>query len=45
MCLHQKLEEELQGLESSQDHVIKESIARRSLLADLNVALESAFFR
>ena len=30
MCLHQNLEEELQGLESSQDHVIKESIACRS---------------
>ena len=26
-CLHQNLEEELHGLESSQDHVIKESIA------------------
>ena len=34
MCLHQNLEEESQGLESSQDHVIKESIACRSELAD-----------
>jgi len=33
-CLHQNLEEELQGLESSQNHVIKESIACRSKLAD-----------
>ena len=30
MCLNQNLEEESQGLESSQDHVIKESIACRS---------------
>ena len=30
MCLHQNLEEESQGPESSQDHVIKESIACRS---------------
>ena len=45
MCLHQNLEEESQGLESSQDHVIKESIACRSELADSNAALESAFFR
>ena len=44
-CLHQNLEEELQGLESSQDHVIKESIAWRPESADSNVALESAFFR
>ena len=33
-CLHQNLEEESQGLESSQDHVIKESIACRSEPAD-----------
>ena len=45
MCLHQNLEEEPQGLESSQDHVIKESIACRSKPADLNAALESAFIR
>ena len=45
MCLHQNLEEESQGLESSQDHVSRESITCRSELADLNVALESAFFR
>ena len=45
MCLHQNLEEESQGLESSQDHVIKESIVYRSESADSNAALESAFFR
>ena len=36
MCLHQNLEEELQGLENSQDHVIKESIACRSEPANSN---------
>ena len=45
MCLHQNLEEESQGLESSQDHAIKESIACRPEPADSNAALESAFFR
>ena len=45
MCLHQILEEESQGIESSEDHVIKESIACRSEPADSNAALESAFFR
>ena len=45
MCLHQNLEEGSQGLESSQDRVIKESIACRSEPADSNAALESAFFR
>ena len=30
MCLHQNLEEKSQGLESSQDYVVKESIAYRS---------------
>ena len=44
-CLHQNLEEESQELKSSQDHVIKESIACRSESADSNAALESAFFR
>ena len=33
-CLHQNLEEESQGLESFQDHVIKKSIACRSEPAD-----------
>ena len=42
MCLHQNLEEESQGLESSQDNVIKESIACRSEPADSNAKLESA---
>ena len=42
--LHQNLEEESQGLESSQDHVIKESIACRSEPTDLNAELELAFF-
>ena len=45
MCLHQNLEEESQGLESSQDHVIEESIAYRSISADSNAALELSFFR
>ena len=45
MCLHQNLGEESQGLESSQDHVIKESIEYRSVSADSNATLESAFFR
>ena len=45
MCLHQNLEEESQGLKSSQDHVSRESIAYRSESADSNAALESAFFR
>ena len=45
MCLHQNLEEESQRLESSQDHVIKESIEYRSVSADSNATLESAFFR
>ena len=45
MCLDQNLEEELQGLGSSQDHVIKESIACRSEPANSNATLESAFFR
>ena len=44
-CLHQNLKEEWQGLESSQEHVIKESIACRSEPADSNAALESTFFR
>ena len=39
------MEEESQGLESSQDHVSKESIACRSESANSNAALESAFFR
>ena len=33
-CLHQNLEEESQGLESSQDHVIRGSNAYRSKLAN-----------
>ena len=45
MCLHQNLEEESQGLESSQDHVSRESIGCGSRSANLNAALESAFFR
>ena len=39
------MKEGLQGLESSQDHVNRESIAYRSESADSNAALESAFFR
>ena len=45
MCLHQNLEEESQGLESSQDHVSRESIVCKSESANSNAALESAFFR
>ena len=45
MCLHQNLEEESQGLESSQDHVSRESIACGSGLADSNAAMELAFFK
>ena len=45
MCLHQNLEEESQGLKSSQDHVIKESIAWILEPADSNAAPESAFFK
>ena len=45
MCLHQNLEEESQGLESSRDYVSRESIACRLGPADSNAALKSAFFR
>jgi len=45
LCLHQNLEKESHELESSQDHVIKESIACRSEPTDSNIAMESAFFR
>ena len=45
MCLHQNLEGESQGLESSQDHVNKESIACWLESADSNATLELAFFR
>ena len=34
MCLHQNLEEALHGLKSSQDRVIKGSVASRSEIAD-----------
>ena len=43
MCLHQNLEEESQGLESSQDNVIKESIACRSEPADSNAKTRIGF--
>ena len=45
MCLHQNLEEESQGLESSQDHVIKESIACRSEPADSNAKTGIGFLQ
>ena len=45
MCLHQNLEEESQGLENSQDHVIKESIACRSELADLDAKTGISFLQ
>ena len=43
MCLHQNLEEETQGLESSQDHVIKKSIVCRSEPADLDAKTGISF--
>ena len=39
------MEEESQGLESSQNHVSKGSITCRSKPANSNAALESAFFK
>ena len=45
MCLHQNLEEESQELESSRDHVIKESVACRLEPAGSDAALKSTFFR
>ena len=45
MCLHRNLEEELQGLESSQDHVVKESIVCRSEPADLDAKIGIGFLQ
>ena len=45
MCLHQNLEEESQGLESSQDYVIKESIACRSEPADSDTKTRIGFLQ
>ena len=45
MCLHQNLEEESQGLESSQDHVIKESITCRSKPADSDAKTRIGFLQ
>ena len=45
MCLHQNLEEELQGLKSSQDHVIKESIACKLELADWDAKTRIGFLQ
>ena len=45
MCLHQKLEEESQGLKSTQDHVIKESIACRSEPADSDAKARIGFLQ
>ena len=45
LCLYQILEEESQGLENSQDHVIKESIAYRSEPADSNVKTRISFLQ
>ena len=45
MCLHQNLEEESQGLESSQDNVIKESIACRSEPADSDAKTVISFLQ
>ena len=45
MCLHQNLEEESQGLESSQDHVTRESIACRLEPADSDVQTRIGFLQ
>ena len=45
MCLHQNLEEESRGLESSQDHIIRESIACRSGPADLDAKTGIGFLK
>ena len=45
MCLHQNLEEESQGLEISQDHVVKESIACRSEPADSDAKTRIGFLQ
>ena len=45
LYLHQNLEEESQGLESSQDHVIKESIACRSEPADSDAKTRIGFLQ
>ena len=45
MCLHQNLEEESQGLKSSQDRVIKESIACRSESADSDAKTRIGFLQ
>ena len=45
-CVYTKIwKRMLQRLESSQDHVIKESIASRLVLADSNAILELTFFK
>ena len=44
-CLHQNLEEELQGLGGSRDHVIKESIACRSESADSDAKTRIGFLQ
>ena len=45
MCLHQNLEEELQGLKSSQDRVIKGSVAGRSEITDSDVKTGIGFLQ
>ena len=45
MCLYQNLEEESQGLKISQDHVIKETIACRSELADSDAKTGISFLQ
>ena len=44
-CLQQNLEEESQGLKSSQDHVIKESIAYRLEPSDSNAKTGIGFLQ
>ena len=45
MCLHQNLKGESQGLEGTQDHVIKELIACRSEPADSDAKTRISFLQ
>ena len=45
MCLHQNLEEELQGLKSSQDCVIKGSVVGRLEITDSDAKTRIGFLQ
>ena len=45
MCLHQNFEEESQGLKSSQDHVIRDSITCRTVSANSNAKTGIGFLQ